>query len=196
MKNGSVPARRQPSPVEEPPAPISPRLWRIIEVLQDDLEASPRPFLAAAQRLDMSEEQLLAAIRRLMEQRIIRRFGATLKHYAVGYQANAMAVWSVPPERLEEVGALLAASPAVTHCYARRTYPGWPYNLYAMIHGRTEEDCLAVARDLAEKTGVHQYDLLFTRAELKKIRMHYHRPGCSHGPAGAGQDAEGGDPGP
>ncbi|MDI3280759.1 MAG: AsnC family transcriptional regulator [Bacillota bacterium] len=151
----------------------------LIEALQDDLAAVPRPFAPVAARCGLSEEEVLARIRRLLGAGVIRRFGATLKHYEVGLVANAMVVWRVEPERLEEVGTRLASFPAVSHCYARATTPEWPYNLYTMIHGRDRRECVRTAEEMAAAAGVKEYQLLFTVRELKKEKLRYQvqRPG-------------------
>ena len=104
---------------------------------------------------------------------MIRRFGATLRHQKSGFQANAMTAWQVDEARIEEVGRIMAAFRAVSHCYRRDPAEDWPYNLYTMIHGRSEDDCRETARRIAEKAGVTTYQLLFSRRELKKISMTY-----------------------
>lgn len=147
---------------------------RIIRELQEGLPLVSRPFLVLADRLNLSEAELLARIEDFIDRGVIRRFGAAVRHQDLGFVANAMVVWSVPEERLEAVGALLAGFDEVTHCYARRAHPPeWPYNLFTMIHGQTEEECRQVAARLAAACGVQHYRLLFSAAELKKSSMKY-----------------------
>jgi siroheme decarboxylase len=148
---------------------------KVILALQRDLEIEPRPFLELADSLGIPEGELLAVIRGLMEKGYIRRFGATLRHQKSGYAANALVAWAVPEADLKRLGEKLAAQRAVSHCYARRPAPSWPYNLYSMIHGRTPEDCVAIARRLAQETGLTDYEILFSETELKKTTMRYFR---------------------
>jgi DNA-binding Lrp family transcriptional regulator len=84
-----------------------------------------------------------------------------------------MSVWRVPAERLDEVGAALAARAEVSHCYARPTFPGFPYNLYAMIHSKDRAAVEAVAAQAAAATGVAEYHILYSVRELKKSSMRY-----------------------
>ena len=80
---------------------------------------------------------MIAALRRLIDDGMIKRFGIVVRHRELGYRANAMVVWDVPDERVGEAGRTLAALPFVTLCYRRpRRPPDWPYNLFCMIHGR------------------------------------------------------------
>ncbi|MBM4288438.1 MAG: Lrp/AsnC family transcriptional regulator [Deltaproteobacteria bacterium] len=146
---------------------------KVIKGLQRDLPVCPRPFLAIAQELGLDEEELTAAIQKLMDQGYIRRFGATIRHRISGFQANAMAAWAVPPGDVERVGAQMAAWREVTHCYERQVAGDWRYNIFTMIHGRTQEECEAIAQKMAEQTGIRDYVLLFSDAELKKTTMRY-----------------------
>jgi DNA-binding Lrp family transcriptional regulator len=150
---------------------------KVILALQRDLEIKPRPFQELADQLGVAEEQLLQAIRGLMAQGYIRRFGATLRHQKSGFEANALVAWAVPEDRLQALGEQLAAQRAVSHCYARRPAPSWPYNLYTMIHGRTREDCVKIAARMAAETGLKDYEMLFSETELKKTTMRYFREG-------------------
>ncbi|MBI4643021.1 MAG: Lrp/AsnC family transcriptional regulator [Deltaproteobacteria bacterium] len=148
---------------------------KVILALQRDLEVVPRPFLEVAEQLGVKEEELLAAVRSLMEQGYIRRFGATLRHQQSGYAANVLVVWRVPESELTAIGKKLAAYREVSHCYARTPAPTWPYNLYTMIHGKTPEDCTLTAARMAADTGMADYQMLFSETELKKTTMRYFR---------------------
>ena len=146
---------------------------KVILALQRDLDICPQPFLEIAETLEMEEEELLATIRSLMTRGYIRRFGATLRHQQSGYEANALVAWAVPETDLKRIGQLLAGQRAVTHCYARRPAPTWPYNLYTMIHGRTRDECVGIAAEMAAATGIDRYEMLFSETELKKTTMRY-----------------------
>jgi DNA-binding Lrp family transcriptional regulator len=122
---------------------------KVILSLQRDLTVEPRPFLEIAAQVGVTEEDLLAAIRGLMAQGFIRRFGATLRHQQSGFAANVLVAWAVPEAQVKTIGTKLAKYRAVSHCYARQRAPAWPYNLYTMIHGRTPKDCINIAARMA-----------------------------------------------
>lgn len=145
----------------------------LIFELTGDLEIIPEPFFPLAERLGVSQRKVLGLARRLKREGTIRRFGATLRHRNSGFEANAMAVWQVPSGRVEEVGRTIAAFREVTHCYQRPSQADWPYNLYTMIHGPTEEHCRQVAQKISEAVQVEHYRLLFSLRELKKTTMRY-----------------------
>ena len=146
---------------------------KVIASIQGDIPIVSRPYALLAERIGIPETQFIEILQKLTERGVIRRFGATLRHQKSGYQANAMTAWQVEEDRIEEVGKIMAAFRAVSHCYRRDPAEGWPYNLYTMIHGKSEADCKTTAKKMAEKSGVQTYQLLFSRQELKKTSMTY-----------------------
>ena len=145
----------------------------MIASIQGDIPIVPRPYRQLAENIGVSEEDFIQTLEDLTERGVIRRFGATLRHQKSGYQANAMTAWQVAEERIEEVGQIMAGFRAVSHCYRRDPAEDWPYNMYTMIHGKSEADCRRTATKIAEKAGVGDYKMLFSRRELKKISMTY-----------------------
>jgi siroheme decarboxylase len=155
---------------------------KVILALQRDLDICPQPFLEVAEYLEITEAELLDIIRSLMERGYIRRFGATLRHQQAGYEANALVAWAVPEAELRPIGQHLAGHRAVSHCYARRPTSSWPYNLYTMIHGRTPDECVKIAAQMAAEIGVTDYEMLVSEIELKKTTMRYFKEGESQSP--------------
>ena len=146
---------------------------KIIREIQTDLPITSRPFLDIAEKLNMAEKDVIEKIQEFIDKGYIRRFGATLRHRNVGINANAMAVWVVPDTEVERVGEVMASFKEVTHCYERHTLPDWKYNVYGMIHAATEEECFSVAKRISKRTGIKDYQLLFSTEEFKKTSMEY-----------------------
>jgi siroheme decarboxylase len=146
----------------------------VLGLVQGDLPDSATPYADIAATAGIAEEEVIGLLTRLSELGTIRRFGATLRHQKAGYGANSMVAWYVESDKdIDEVGQMMASRPEITHCYRRRNCLDWPYNLYTMIHGKTQQDCLRVVLELSEETGVEQFDLLFSHRELKKTSMRY-----------------------
>ena len=85
-----------------------------------------------------------------------------------------MTVWDVPDERVDELGARIGALDAVSHCYHRpRHLPDWPYNLFAMVHGRSREEVERQASGIAEILGEcnRAHAILYSTRILKKTGM-------------------------
>ena len=166
---GSVPAK--PEITLQPAVALSGSEEAVVRELQREIPLTARPFDDMAQRAGVGVDEFLRCCRALLERGVMRRFGASLRHHSVGFAANAMVCWSVPPRMVEEAGRAMSAFAEVSHCYEREASEGWPYNVFAMIHGRTREDCLHTIRRIAEQTGVEEYRVLFTVKEFKKERV-------------------------
>jgi DNA-binding Lrp family transcriptional regulator len=146
---------------------------KVIQLIQGDLPLDLRPFAKLAKQAKISETEFVERVASLKRRGIIRRFGATLRHQEAGFSSNAMVAWIVPEERIEEVGKTMARVRAVTHCYQRKTYKAWPYNLYTMIHGSDREKCHEIAEQMSREVGIQDYVLLFSEREFKKTSMRY-----------------------
>lgn len=148
---------------------------QVIRELQIDLEICSQPFRSLARRLGLSEAEFLQVVQGLIARGYIRRFGATIRHRISGFDANAMVAWAVPSQEIQRVGQMMASFREVTHCYERQVTGSWRYNLFTMIHGKTQAECQEIAQRMADLTGIKDYELLFSDVELKKTTMRYFR---------------------
>lgn len=146
----------------------------ILHVLQGSIPLTLTPFADIAAQTGVDESQVIDLIKTMKDKGYIRRFGATLRHQKAGYSANAMVAWYVEDDLdIQAVGKQMAARPEISHCYDRINCMDWPYNVYTMIHCKTQEDCRRVIKELIQETGVTQYDILYSIKELKKTSMRY-----------------------
>jgi DNA-binding Lrp family transcriptional regulator len=144
-----------------------------IRISQEDLPLVERPFAAEAEQIGTDEETLLAMLRSFKERKLMRRFAAVMNHRSAGYKANAMGVWAVPDEQLDEMGPRMAGFAFVSHCYKRPTYDDWPYSVFTMVHGHNGRDCEQTIAAIQAETGVDDYALLWSIKEYKKTRVRY-----------------------
>lgn len=142
--------------------------YKVLKALEDGLPLAEDPFGVLAQRADMEREAFCATVQSLKDRGVIRRIGVVLRHREAGVKGNIMAAFNVPVEALSVTGRKLAASPQVSHCYARRPDADWPYNLYAMLHAATPQAVEALALNLCRELNITDYVLLPTLRELKK----------------------------
>ncbi len=146
---------------------------QILMTLQDDLGDSPEPFAQIAQELNITEEEVIARIKRMKEDGIIRRFGAMIRHMEAGIGYNGMVVWKVDPAKVEEVGIRLAGFPEVTHCYERPPFGEKGGTLFTMVHSSSEQGCMDIVLRMSKAIGINEYEILFSERELKKVSMTY-----------------------
>lgn len=95
-----------------------------------------QPFDVWADALHWPVPHVLATLQRWLDQRTLSRFGVVVRHHELGFTANAMTVFDVPEAEVDTYGQALAQMPGVTLAYRRERAPGWPFNLYCMVHGR------------------------------------------------------------
>ena len=147
---------------------------RLIVATQAGLPLVPRPYHALAQQLGVAPQEVMARMQRLLDAGVIRRIGAVPNHYSIGYTANGMSVWDVPDERIDELGERIGRLSFVTHCYHRpRHLPEWPYNLFAMVHGKSRAEVETQVEEIAALLGdaCRGHDVLYSSRILKKTGL-------------------------
>ena len=155
---------------------MSPVDEALVRATQAGLPLVAQPYRALAEGLGISEREVIERLQAMLADRRIRRIGAVPNHYALGYRANAMSVWDVDDDAVDTLGPEVGALPFVSHCYRRpRRLPQWPYNLFAMLHGRSREELqgkLATIRALLGP-ALRRHEVLYSRRILKKTGLRF-----------------------
>ena len=146
---------------------------KILAVLQKGFPKSQTPYEDMAGQIGIDTEELLAILEDWKKQGKLRRIGAIVNHFKVGYGAGAMVVWRAEPEDIERVGEILAGFKEVSHAYERHVCENWPYSLYTMVHGANAEDVRRNIERMSQACGVNDYRILTTEKELKKVPPTY-----------------------
>jgi DNA-binding Lrp family transcriptional regulator len=143
----------------------------IVTKLQAGLTLVPKPYDDVARAIGASPDVVRGRVRTMLADGRIRRIGAVPDHYSLGWRANGMSVWDVDDAEVDALGARVGALPDVTHCYRRPRYlPRWPYNLFAMVHGRDRDEVGSKVDAIAAILGASasRHDVLFSTRILKK----------------------------
>jgi len=143
----------------------------IVAATQQGLPLCPAPYLEVARAVGVTEDEVCRRLSRMLEEGAIRRIGAVPNHYALGWRANGMTVWDVDDQLASQLGREVGALDFVSHCYLRPRRPGiWPYNLFAMVHGRTTAEVDEKVERIAELLGeaCRGHDVLLSTRILKK----------------------------
>jgi DNA-binding Lrp family transcriptional regulator len=144
---------------------------QLLAVIENGLPIVARPYRRVATALDLDEDEVTERLRCLIAAGIVTRFGCVVRHRALGYAANAMAVWDIAADRVDGVAGELVRNPRVTLCYRRaRHLPEWPYNLYCMVHARSRQESLAVVDELnrSARLGDDPQAILFSTRCFKQ----------------------------
>ncbi len=146
---------------------------KVLTVLQEGFAGGRYPYKDMAERAGMDTEKFLAVLQDWKEQGKIRRIGAIVNHIKLGLLGGAIVAWQVEPERIEEVGNILAGFKEVSHAYERQTAENWPYNIYTMVHGADNREVEHTVEKMSRACGISTYKILVTEKELKKAPPTY-----------------------
>lgn len=146
----------------------------LIQATQAGLPLCPEPYEAIAEVVGISAEEVMQRMKRMLAVGIVRRIGVVPNHYRLGYIANGMSVWDVTDHAIGEAGRQIGALSFVSHCYHRpRHLPDWPYNLFAMVHGRSRADVESMVGLISEMLGAtsRAHEVLYSTRILKKTGL-------------------------
>ncbi len=146
----------------------------LMQATQTGLPLTPTPYADLANTLGVSEAEVMVRLRTMHADGRLRRIAAVPNHYALGYRANGMSVWDVDDAHAVQLGERLGALPFVSHCYLRpRHLPMWPYNLFAMVHGKSRDEVEAQVAQIAAFLGsqVRSHRILYSTRILKKTGL-------------------------
>lgn len=147
---------------------------KIISATQQGLPLTRQPYHSVAKETGIEVKEVIRRMQVMTENGIIRRSGVIPNHYKLGFKSNGMSVWNVPEEKIIMLGEKVGALDFVSHCYQRpRFLPEWPYNLFAMVHGKTHDevyDKVAYISELLEQDDI-SHDVLFSTRILKKTGL-------------------------
>ncbi len=149
---------------------------RLIAQIQGGLPLTSHPYAEIGRRIGLSETEVIERIAKLQETGTIKRMGVVVRHHELGYNANAMVVWDISEDKVDEIGERLGNRECVTLCYRRpRRLPDWPYNLFCMIHGQQREQVLEHIQALIVEEGLEAipHKVLFSGRRFKQRGARY-----------------------
>lgn len=148
--------------------------YQIIRETQAGLPLVPEPVEVIARAVEAEPGEVVGRMAQMLGTGVIRRIGAVPNHYRLGLRGNGMTVWDVPDDMAIELGETVGALDFVSHSYLRPRHAGvWPFNLFAMVHGRNRDEVHDKAQQLARILGPHcrSHDVLFSTQVLKKTGL-------------------------
>ncbi len=172
-----VPAKHQSTQavIKHSTLPKDETQTRLIAEIQSGLPIVEEPYKEIADKLSISEEDVIRRIKIMLTTGTIKRMGVIVRHHELGYRANAMLVWDIADEQVNKFGTLLSQENCVTLCYQRpRHLPHWPYNLFTMIHGKDTSSVKQCINDIVEKHSLQN----MPKATLFSTRRFKQRGAC------------------
>lgn len=144
----------------------------VLGTIQSGFPIVPDPYGTLAEQLGLERDEVEKALLDLREEGLVRRIGASFDSKRLGYSSTLCAL-AAPPERADEVAAIINAYPGVTHNYLRENR----YNIWFTLITRSSEDRARILGQIVEQSGCG--DLLDMPAtKMYKIRVDF---GKGHG---------------
>jgi len=127
---------------------------RIVNRLQGGFPLCERPFAEAAKQQGCTEEDLIERVKKLLDERILTRFGPLFDAERLG-GAFSLCAMRVPPADFERVAALVNAHPEVAHNYER----AHRFNMWFVLATESPAAIGRVIREIEAETGLPVLDL-------------------------------------
>ena len=126
----------------------------IVNRLQDGFPICESPYAAVAGELGMAEQDLLARLERLLQERVLTRFGPMFHAERLG-GGLSLAAMKIPPEDFERVAAIVNQMPEVAHNYAR----DHALNMWFVLATETPQGQQDALERIARETGYPVYNM-------------------------------------
>ena len=136
---------------------------QILNVIQKDFPVVEEPFKAVADKVRLSEDEVLKRIKNLKDEGIIRRIGAVFDTKKMGF-ASTLCAAKVSKENLKKFVAVVNSYAGVTHNY-RRSHE---YNVWFTFIAPDEETLKKSLGEIRDKTGVTDI-ISMTATQIFKI---------------------------
>lgn len=139
---------------------------RIINELQGGFPVCDEPYRAVAETLDIDEARLIGRLQRMLDARVLTRFGPMFRIEAIG-GAFVLAALAVPEERFDEVAGLVNALPEVAHNYRREH----ALNMWFILATETIGGIARTITRIEQLTGLTVYAFPKEREYFVEMRL-------------------------
>jgi len=139
----------------------------IINALQGGFPLSDEPYREVAASLGLEEGQLLERLRRLLEQRVLTRFGPMYQVERMG-GAFVLAALKVPEADYERIAAIVNALPEVAHNYRREH----ALNMWFVLATETPEGIARAVAAIEAATGLTVFAFPKEREYFVEMKLH------------------------
>jgi len=138
----------------------------ILDIIQSSFPVDPRPYAVVGSQVGLTEAEVLARVRRLKSEGVIRRMGANFGSRQLGWRSTLCGA-EVPQDRLDAFVAEVNRHPGVTHNYLR----DHQFNVWFALIAPSTEAIEAVLADITANTGVEIMNL--PASKLFKIKVDF-----------------------
>jgi siroheme decarboxylase len=139
----------------------------IVNALQGGFPLSERPYLEVAQSLGMSEEELIARLQRLLDERVLTRFGPMFQVERMG-GAFVLAALKAPEAEYERVAEVVNGFAEVAHNYRREH----ALNMWFVLATEMPDGIARATAAIEAATGLPVFAFPKEREYFVEMRLH------------------------
>ena len=139
----------------------------ILNEIQSHFPLKTRPYREVADRLNLTEKEVISRVDRLAQGGIIRRIGANFNSRKLGFTSTLCAA-RVPVERISEFVEKVNQYPGVTHNYEREG----DFNIWFTFIAESQEKIESALKEIKNKTGIEEL-ISLPAVNIFKIRVDF-----------------------
>jgi DNA-binding Lrp family transcriptional regulator len=139
----------------------------ILNRIQSDFPITSRPYMPIADKVGISEDDVLKRLVRLKENGIIRRIGGNFVPNKLGFVSTLCAA-KVPEDMIESFAKIVNRYPGVTHNYLRDN----KYNIWFTFIAPSMEVIEANLENISKETGISDI-INLPATKVFKIKAHF-----------------------
>lgn len=139
----------------------------ILNLIQSDFPITPRPYLAIAERLGFSENDVIKRLGRLKKKGIIRRIGGNFVPEKLGFVSTLCAA-KVPEDKIQSFAVAVNRYPGVTHNYQRDN----KYNVWFTFIAPSMKEIEKNLKNVSQQTGIKEI-INLPAIKVFKIKAHF-----------------------
>ncbi|MBU0991559.1 MAG: AsnC family transcriptional regulator [Proteobacteria bacterium] len=139
----------------------------ILNRIQSKFPIVARPYLAIAEELSLSENEVIERISSLKEKGIIRRIGGNFGPEKLGFFSTLCAA-RVPEDKIDLFTETVNQFPGVTHNYLREN----SYNIWFTVIAPSVEEIEDSLKQISKETGITEI-LNLPATKVFKIRAQF-----------------------
>ena len=139
----------------------------IVNTLQGGFPICDAPYRETAERLGLTEVELIACLQRMLEAKTLTRFGPMFQVERMG-GAFVLAALAVPEADYERIAEQVNALPEVAHNYRREH----ALNMWFVLATETPEGVAAAIDRIERATGLQVYAFPKLKEYFVEMKLH------------------------
>jgi DNA-binding Lrp family transcriptional regulator len=142
----------------------------IMQMLQDDFPIVQEPWFEISNRLGVSEVEVIARLKRLIEAGAIVKIGPIFDSSRIGLKAATLVAMKVPKNKVNDVARVINEYDNVSHNYERED----EYNVWFTLAASSSSELTMILDEIKQKTGMKDLDVLdLPTIRRYKVNVHF-----------------------